>query len=527
MRTTRLRFSIYEMDRIIVAILNNVTNIRFIKNILDLFTSFTQDSYNNDEVKTIRVYLITKLVKTILENNIQSKEVLLNTVSIDGRYAEEQINVLNALFDMPINDKESEVLDKKISELLQFAVIDVESDKLISTINNIKSENYDDLGLELDSVEEQLSALQKSLKDKRTAINETNNKVSFSGAGFLSKLNKVIEREKNPSATIRTGIKLFNEILAGGFKAGRVYCCMAPMKNFKSGLLLLSSIWAKKYNPTLKAKDPTKKPVILYVTLENSTDETIVRTVSYCMGNNYNIADHSLDDVARILKANGIYTENEDELNDVGLEMIYRPNKSVTVADIGLIMDDYNKEGKEVIFLVVDYIKRIKPSVTTKEKYSDLGNIADELHVLAIDKDIPILTAMQLNRAAIAELDAATSLEQKLAAFNRIGASNTGDSIEIAQNVDLAFTMVKTVNANANEQGEIESIDKFLNFRIIASRYNTGDVDGFIHRFKDGNDMCLEEDADCTVSKSIVNKKTLIQQNIKDNGIKTRGPRHV
>ena len=300
---------------------------------------------------------------------------------------------------------------------------------------------------------------------------------------------------------------------------------MAPMKNWKSGFLLNSAIWAKKYN-NLKAKDPTKKPIALYITLENSVEETLVRVCAHCEGNDFKMADQTTNGLAKILSMYGIYTPNDS--SDLGLEMLYKPNKSITVADIGVIMDDYEKQGKEVVFLAVDYLKRLRPSVITKDLRIDLGSIADELHVLAVERDIPIVTAMQLNRSAISELDAADSFEKKLQAFNKIGASSVGESIDIPQNVDLTFTMVRTVDAKTNEiTGEVESIDKYLNFRIVAARYNTGDIDGFVHRFKEGNDMRLDEDADAQVSRSIVNKTVLLKDRIATAGIKTRGSRQA
>ncbi len=523
--STQLRFSVFELDRLVSTILANLSNTRFITNINALFNIFDESSYINDEEKATRVYLIKIMTDTVIKNNIQVAQTLLNTIDFNGKYANHAIEVLNNNFNVTVTEKESQVLDKKISQLLKFATIEQRSDKLITTINNIKSENYEDLESEIVVVEDEISAIQKNLKDYRETIDEGNNRASLDSLEFLSRLDRVIEKEKSPTSTVRTGIKLFNEILQGGFKAGRVYCCMAPMKNWKSGFLLSCAIWAKKFND-LKPKDPSKKPVALYITLENSVDETIVRMLSYCEGNNFNVAKTDKLSAAKIMEAHGLFNPNDSSALDI--EILYKPNKSITVADIGIIMDDYEKEGKEVVFLCVDYLKRIRPSIITKDLRIDLGGIADDLHVLAIERDIPIVTAMQLNRSAISELDNADTFEKKMQAFGRIGASNVGESIDIPQNVDLTFTMVRTVDTKINElSGDVESIDKYLHFRIVAARYNTGDIDSFIHRFKDGNDMRLDEDADAAISRSIINKTSLIKDRVAASDIKTRGARHV
>lgn len=518
---TQLRLSVYELNRIIVAVLENVQNMKFIKNIRDLFYAFAEDSYIHDEDKAARVLLVRQLVNNILKNGLRSKEVILNTISFDGRFANKETEILNELYDQTISDKELTQLDKKISQLLKFTIIDQTTDDLISNINEIKSEAYDDLELKINDVEDDINIIQKKLKDYRETVNEADRETSFGESDIFNKIGKLIDKEKNPTSTIRTGIKLFNDILDGGFKAGRVYCCMAPMKNWKSGLLLNSCFWAQKYN-NIRPKDPKNKPIILYITLENSIDETIVRTLSYCEGNDFKIKDHTVQEVANILYQNGICTQAENDKPEI--VFVYRPNKSITVSDIGIMIDDYAKEGKEVVFLVIDYLKRIRPSMVTKDLRLDLGGIADDLHVLAIEKDIPIFTAMQLNRSAISEMDSAQSFEEKLSAFGRIGASNVGESIDIPQNVDLCFTMVRTVDPKMSEDGKVEYVDKFLQFRVVASRYHSGDIDSFIHPFKENNDMRLVEDANSNISKSIVNKQDLIKEKV-SAPIKSRGVR--
>ena len=39
--------------------------------------------------------------------------------------------------------------------------------------------------------------------------------------------------------------------------------------------------------------------------------------------------------------------------------------------------------------------------------------------------------------------------------------------------------------------------------------------------------MCLDEDADAQISRSIINKNVLLKDRVASNGIKTRGARHV
>ena len=141
--STQLRFSVFELDRLVSTILANLSNTRFITNINALFNIFDESSYINDEEKATRVYLIKIMTDTVIKNNIQVAQTLLNTIDFNGKYANHAIEVLNNNFNVTVTEKESQVLDKKISQLLKFATIEQRSDKLITTINNIKSENYE------------------------------------------------------------------------------------------------------------------------------------------------------------------------------------------------------------------------------------------------------------------------------------------------------------------------------------------------------------------------------------------------
>ena len=88
-----------------------------------------------------------------------------------------------------------------------------------------------------------------------------------------------------------------------------------------------------------------------------------------------------------------------------------------------LLADD----NKDVRMLILDYIKRIRPAEPAKDEKAELKNVTNELKTIAIDVDIPVITAHQLNREAAATIDAAmTSDKEDLARF--VGRANIGSS---------------------------------------------------------------------------------------------------
>lgn len=156
--------------------------------------------------------------------------------------------------------------------------------------------------------------------------------------------------------------------------------------------------WAKRYNK-FTTSDPSLKPVIVYLSMENTNEETIKRLWNHCFGNNSEIKDFDKVEAARMFENAKIFTPNNPDLPQ--LLIWYRANRSINTADLNIMLEDLKKNGKECVFLILDYLKRIRPVETSKELRIELANITNELKTIAMEQDIPILTAMQLNKLGL------------------------------------------------------------------------------------------------------------------------------
>jgi replicative DNA helicase len=161
------------------------------------------------------------------------------------------------------------------------------------------------------------------------------------------------------------------------------------------GFLLNSALWAIKYNKFV-SKNPKLKPVVVYLTMENSIDETIKRIWSHAFGNNSEMSQYEPAQAARMLEEQRIFTPNKPDLPE--LVIWHRSTKSINTADMNSMLDDLEKDGKECVFLVQDYVKRIRSTVNHKELRFELSIVSDEFSSIAKEREIPILTAMQMNR---------------------------------------------------------------------------------------------------------------------------------
>lgn len=520
----QMRFNISQIEKVILSLLNNPTNKKFAGNVSKLFNSFLPESYTNDYEKEYRCFLAKKLASIILENNIEDKDDLLNFISFDGKYSNDCDALLNNIFNEELSESDTALIDKQVSQQLRFGIIGNNAESLADLITNYQTDNYDDLDNFMKTFSDSVDSLEKDLRLANESIEERKNDVNLSDNSFIESLRGIINNDRNPGSKIKTGIQALNEIFSGGLERGRVYLALGLAKGWKSGFLLNTCLWAIKYND-LKPKDPTKKPVVVYLTQENSISETIKRIWAHCFGNDSEISQYEPVQAARMLESAGIFNVNNPEKAE--LLIWHRANKSINTADMQVMIEDLAKEGKECVLLVQDYIKRIRATTPNKELRIELSNISDEFATIAKTLDIPILTAMQLNREAFRAFEEADSITGQVSAVEKLGASNVGESIDLIQNVDYAFIIGRGTNANTTPDGEIESVDKYLIFKLIACRSKQPKYNGFQHRFKENNDMALIEDINMPMSISVKRIEGLVQQKILDNGQKTRGKRSI
>jgi len=139
-----------------------------------------------------------------------------------------------------------------------------------------------------------------------------------------------------------------------------------------------------------------------------------------------NIRSFTAKQVIKKLKEDGELVLSDS--NDIDIIIKYYSNREISTADLYTIIDELSDDGKEVISLILDYIKRIRPYERAKDEKEELKNITNELKNLAVDKDIPVITAHQLNRSGAISVDSALMANKEdLARF--LGRGNVGSAL--------------------------------------------------------------------------------------------------
>lgn len=344
------------------------------------------------------------------------------------------------------------------------------------------------------SLQENSDKLQKLIVDANNKLRK--NKVSINDLNSINvsdpdeKVDEIMNTIRSPSHVLRTGMQAFNKILGGGFEGGRVYSMFGLAGEGKSTLLKNLAYQVALRNKGYSCRDKTKKPCIIYLSMENQPVEEY-QTMYNIAGYTENLKDPngpSIEEVKRRMSNSGWGANAPGDIN-VWLE--YAPINSVDTSYLYTLIAKYEDQGYETIAIFQDYIKRIRPvNGNTMDERFRLGNIINEFKNIAVDKNIPIITASQLNREAARSVDDARRNSKFDTMMNSIGRANIGESSLIDENLDATILIAPC------EKDET----KYLGIKITKHRYRV-DIDigatRFYQPFVQGNPVKLVEDIDC------------------------------
>ena len=243
----------------------------------------------------------------------------------------------------------------------------------------------------------------------------------------------------------------------------------------------------KKYNAGYVCKDPTKKPCVVLLTMENSVKEDIERLFSMVTGRS--MIEFTEEEALEILKSQGRLDVTPDD--PINLFILFKPNLSVDTGYLYDMVEDLEDEGYETICVLQDYLKRIRSVDGTfgGDLRLQLGAIVNEFKVFATIKDIPVITASQLNRDATKHIDEARQLS-KGDLVRLLGRSNVGESNLILENSDWIALIAPEYDMEGT---------KYLGIQRCKSRYYIPNEFTYAYIPYVGSTMKLQEDFESMV----------------------------
>lgn len=461
-------------------------NRRSLANIKRFLTIIDRDYYCRSE-NIEAMLLVCDLLVSIRTKNPHGVSLESLTYKVENLLVEPYDKVRDQLIIPQINvskeelpEDDLEYITNSLDQNLKFSYILDVKDNLIELTNDIETSSYTDFPNLLHQYRDLITNIMNFFR-KTDSSSMTNEIVHTGDPTFLDILYETYEAIRNPASALQTGWQALNSALGprGGFQNKNLYCIHANTNSFKSAMLLHISRMIKEYNASRvidEFKRTGKIPTILHISMENDNDEDNERLYK-------TVVKKDLGKCTSREELNQSWEHNfgnsiDGEENPIDISFLHVDARSLSVDEIDIIVENLEEEGYKVIACVVDYLGLIKPRLEDmgKDNRLQLKNIADDLLSLAKNRDIPVITAHQINRSGGAVL---TNLKNQggVNAISQMTNEFIGESYGIEQAVSWsAFIDI-----------EIHGENRWLMFKRNKSRYkNKFGTETFVMKIKDG-----------------------------------------
>lgn len=417
-----------------------------------LFDSISPESFKSNPIVFLKYQFLMAGLE-IRAKGIRDQNIILSGINrkVDIEGLKEAPGFLKEL-----SDTEVEYIEGTITSILNNACILSNVHTLMNLCQSYETANFRDRNNFVDMIRKNIENL--NYQFRKNDMERDSSSTVFRLSGLEDSIEDIHRYITEPSFKLKTGMQGFNDLLGGGFEKGRVYSFFGLAGEGKTVTLenMMYQIW--KYNNGFKTKDPTKKPCIVYLTMENFVIEYICALYHIMTrGKELKNCANADEAIAEFKKCKFEYGID----NNIEIVIKFKPVKSVSTDYLFRMTEELEEEGFETICVIQDYLMRLKPTVITKDTYEDLGTIVNDLKTFATIKQVPVITASQLNREAAKIVDESRCNNQ-VNIINRISRSNIGDSVNIDRNLDASIIIIPEIGQDNK---------KYMAFKLTKHRY--------------------------------------------------------
>ena len=493
-----LNLDIRTLDIMCKCLVSNNQTIRRgqLVNLRNLIYLLNPDVYINDHEKNKRINFIKRGISARLDHGLTDPYMIIT--DIYGGILDNNIVDLNQF--NGLTSAEIQWMNNMVSEALKFSHVYSNVDRLLDVCTRIKSLDYGSKAQVVTEFESLISDIQN---DFRRAKNENQTEQIFSlrDGYFEDMMYDTHAALSSPRRKLVTGMQGMNELLGGGFENGRCYVFFGLPGEGKSTIILNIIYQIKKYNRDYITKDPTKRPCVVLLTMENTVTESVERLFGMATGRS-NMSDYTVDNAIRMLREEGELYLTDSSPIDIIIK--FKPSNSVDTSYLYTLTEDLEDQGLEVVAMFQDYIGRIRSTERLADTRLEYGMVVDEFKTYAEIKDVPVITVGQLNRDASKHIDEARSKSES-DLVRLIGRSNISESMLILNNIDAGF-MIAPETKNTGE--------RFLGIQRIKIRYNAGDRDCVYLPFANSTLKLVEDYGSIACYKTTMNDSGIFGDNM-------------
>ena len=245
----------------------------------------------------------------------------------------------------------------------------------------------------LSKIIEELTVLTKNIKNKDDAIV---NEVDLDNVENVSKVFQVVkETNEAEGFKFKLGLRALNKITNNGYKDSEFVIWNALQHNYKSGMLASSLIGIARYNKPIMT-DPSKVPLLLYVSLEDDLDilfEFLYRQMYYTDNKvKADMSNTSKEEMSKYVK---------DKLQETGFKVKFiRVDPSDwSYSSFFSLIEKYEKDGFELKTVILDYLSLIPTvgCVATGAVGSDLRDLYRRVRNFFAKRKCLFISAHQLS----------------------------------------------------------------------------------------------------------------------------------
>ena len=446
----------------------------------NLFAMLDENLYIVDHNKNRYFNFIIKALEGRLEKNIKDSDILDKFINggfieDDSENSEEQIHISQLKV---LSNPEVEWVASTISESLKYSYINNDMNELYELLVKFRASDYSSRGEIVRLIEDEIVKVNNLF---RKAKSEQSHEVTFSlkDGIFEDSMREIHENVTNPSCRLYTGMQGFNELIGGAFETTRVYMLLGLAGAGKSFSLLNIAKQLKTNNKHYRPKDPTKIPVIVYLTMENTVQETVARLFEITTGQDMRKVD--TETAIKMFKKDGEMYIADDNPIDIIVKFV--PNRSVDTSYLYTLAEDLEDEGYEMICLIQDHVKRIRSIERTPDIRIELGNVINEFKTFAMLKDCVVITNGHLNREAAKSIDDGNRTN-KGDLIRMIGRANISESMLMIDNLDVGIVIQQEYDEKGNRYMGFKRIKERIkcnpNFNIVYQMFKSPESLEFI-----------------------------------------------
>lgn len=470
---------------------NHQANLKQLLDVVDM------DVYKSSYEIKDRLYLTRSILDLKLNEEVTKLALLKEQCKQNNPDLVELIN--NTTWsNSSLQTNDIKLINKWIEEHMQFYYFYVEMPSIVNIWESCMKQGFN---LNIDALNEVNDRMNRLIvKMKNTEISTgILRQFNFAAPNVADLIKFTVEKAQKPSAILQTGIRNLNAILGPGFRGGKLYTILGMSGKFKSGTLLNIADQITKFNPSLEKVVNGKRNTLLFITMENSIEETIERLFGMYADETDSYINSTPDQVISILRDKGKFIISDDAADGIAIEIRYYANMEINTADLYRIIEDMENNNQHVIGLILDYIKRIN---SVYQHHGDetvrVTYVAKELKTLALTYDIPVITAQQINRMGNATVDAAMR-NDKHDLIRYVGNSDIGGAWSVIEESDWV--------AIINLEKHVKTDKLYLTIKRTKNRSGKSDVttmDYFNHPFTNDRSLKLMTDVDKDASVSIL-----------------------